>query len=90
MKISNRLLLAACLVLPFLGACKKEDAAQSAVKAPVTMPATATDENAWNAYLTDVVTRNLELFMSEIKPALDELVDYEDDGEPDVVVTTAG
>ena len=38
----------------------------------------------------DVVTRNLELFMSEIKPALDELVDYEDDGEPDVVVTTAG
>jgi alkanesulfonate monooxygenase SsuD/methylene tetrahydromethanopterin reductase-like flavin-dependent oxidoreductase (luciferase family) len=38
----------------------------------------------------DVATRNLELFMTEIKPALDELVDYEDDGEPDVVVTTAG
>lgn len=60
MKISTRLLLAACLVLPFLSACKKEEAAQEAVKAPVAVPATATDENAWNAYLTDVVTRNLD------------------------------
>ncbi|HEU0307594.1 MAG TPA: hypothetical protein VFR30_11550 [Lysobacter sp.] len=60
MKTTTRLLLAACLVLPLLGACKKEEAAQEAVKAPVAMPATATDENAWNAYLTDVVTRNLD------------------------------
>ena len=60
MKSSNRLLLAACLVLPFLGACKKEEAAQATVKAPVAVPAAATDENAWNAYLTDVVTRNLD------------------------------
>jgi hypothetical protein len=60
MKTTTRLLLAACLALPFLGACKKEEAAQETVKAPVSMPATATDENAWNAYLTDVVTRNLD------------------------------
>ena len=60
MKTATRLLLAACLVLPFLGACKKEEAAQETAKAPVAMPATATDENAWNAYLTDVVTRNLD------------------------------
>ena len=60
MKNATRLLLAACLVLPFLGACKKQEAAQETVKAPVTMPATPTDENAWNAYLTDVVTRNLD------------------------------
>lgn len=60
MKISTRLLLTACLVLPFLGACKKEEAAQEAVKPPVAMPASPSDENAWNAYLTDVVTRNVE------------------------------
>ncbi|GAB3357801.1 hypothetical protein [Lysobacter tyrosinilyticus] len=60
MKISTRLLLTACLVLPFLGACKKEEAAQATAKAAVAMPATPTDENAWNAYLTDVVTRNLD------------------------------
>jgi hypothetical protein len=60
MKISNRLLLAACLVLPLLGACKKQEAAQETAKAAVAMPATATDDNAWNAYLTDVVTRNLD------------------------------
>ena len=28
---------------------------------------------------TDAVIRNLELFMSEIKPALDEVVTYEED-----------
>ncbi|GAB3090609.1 hypothetical protein [Lysobacter terrae] len=60
MKISTRLLLAACLALPFLGACKKQEAVQETAKAPVAMPAAATDENAWNAYLTDVVTRNLD------------------------------
>lgn len=60
MKISTRLLLAACLLVPFLGACKKEEAAQQTVKAPVAVPTVATDENAWNAYLTDVVTRNLD------------------------------
>jgi hypothetical protein len=60
MKISTRLLLAACLMLPLLGACKKEEAAQATVKAPVAVPTVATDENAWNAYLTDVVTRNLD------------------------------
>ena len=60
MKISTRLLLTACLVLPFLGACKKEEAAQEAAKPVVAMPTTPTDESAWNDYLTDVVTRNLD------------------------------
>ena len=60
MNTATRLLLAALLALPFLGACKKEEAMQETAKAPVAMPADATDENAWNAYLTDVVTRNLD------------------------------
>lgn len=60
MKISTRLLLAACLALPLLGACKKEEAVQETAKAPVAVPTVATDENAWNAYLTDVVTRNID------------------------------
>ncbi|HEV8695620.1 MAG TPA: hypothetical protein VGQ93_15780 [Lysobacter sp.] len=59
MKITTRLLLTACLVLPFLGACKKEEAPKEAEKPALTMPAT-NDENAWNTYLTDVVTRNVE------------------------------
>ena len=60
MNTATRLLFAAFLALPFLGACKKEEAVQETVKAPVAVPASATDENAWNAYLTDVVTRNLD------------------------------
>ena len=62
MKTTTRLLLTACLVLPMiagLGACKKEEAPKEAVKAALTAPTTS-DENAWNAYLTDVVTRNVE------------------------------
>jgi len=34
----------------------------------------------------DAVIRTLEVFMEEIKPALDEITSYEDDDEPDVVV----
>jgi hypothetical protein len=60
MKNATRLLLIACLSLPFLAACKKEEQQASAVaEAPLTAP-TTTDENAWNAYLTEVVKRNLD------------------------------
>lgn len=57
MKTTTRLLLIACLALPFLAACKKEEAAKAEVAAALSAP-TSTDENAWNAYLTDVVKRN--------------------------------
>ncbi|MDR7133947.1 hypothetical protein J2X06_001131 [Lysobacter niastensis] len=59
MKNATRLLLIACLSLPFLAACKKEEQKVAAVEAPLTAPTTS-DENAWNAYLTDVVKRNLD------------------------------
>lgn len=58
MNIINRLLLTACVVLPLLAGCKKEEAAAPVEKAAVAVP-TTTDENAWNAYLSDVVTRNM-------------------------------
>jgi len=58
MKTTTRLLLIACLVLPFLGACKKEEAPKEAAPAALTAPTTS-DETAWNEYLTDVVRRNL-------------------------------
>ncbi|RZA35030.1 MAG: hypothetical protein EOP92_12670 [Lysobacteraceae bacterium] len=58
MKIATRLVLAACLVLPF-SACKKEEAAAPVVEAaPLTAPTTA-DDAAWKAYLQDVVGRNM-------------------------------
>lgn len=57
MKIATRLLLAACLVLPF-AACKKQEAAAPVETAPLTAPA-GTDDAAWKAYLQDVVTRNM-------------------------------
>ena len=59
MKNATRLRLIACLSLPFLAACKKEEQKVAAVEAPLTAPTTS-DENAWNAYLTDVVKRNLD------------------------------
>lgn len=64
MKITNtttRMLLIACLSLPLLAACQGETGADEeavAVQAPLTAP-TGTDENEWNAYLTDAVTRNI-------------------------------
>ena len=57
MTITTRLLLIACLVLPF-AACMKEEAPQQAVQAPVAKPA-GEDINAWQAYVTDVVKRNM-------------------------------
>lgn len=59
MKTTTRLLLTACLVLPFLAACQKEEAPQETAKPALSAPTTK-DENAWNAYLTDVVGRNLD------------------------------
>lgn len=61
MKTMNRLLLVACLALPFTACKKQEEEApqQAAVKAPVAAP-TTDDRAAWQAYLQDVVTRNME------------------------------
>ncbi|MEI2456059.1 hypothetical protein ABU614_21905 [Lysobacter firmicutimachus] len=60
MKTSSRLLLIACLALPFVAACQKEEKKEVAAEAaPLPAPKT-NDENAWNAYLTDVVKRNLD------------------------------
>lgn len=58
MKMSTRLILAACLALPALAACNKEEAQQTVEAAPVAKPAT-NDDNAWAEYLTDVVKRNV-------------------------------
>ncbi|NUS39910.1 MAG: hypothetical protein HOQ02_12925 [Lysobacter sp.] len=55
MKILSRLMLIACLVLPFAG-CKKEEAPQAAAKPQMAAPKTD-DANAWRAYLQDVVPR---------------------------------
>lgn len=59
MKTTTRLILTALLVLPLLAACKKEEAVEATVAAPLTAPAT-NDDAAWRAYLSDVVTRNME------------------------------
>ena len=55
MKILSRLMLVACLVLPFAG-CKKEEAPQAVAKPAMAAP-TNDDANAWRAYLQDVVPR---------------------------------
>lgn len=59
MTITTRLLLTACLALPFLVACKKEEAVQKVEQAPLTRPA-GDDVEAWQAYVTDVVKRNMQ------------------------------
>lgn len=59
MKTMFRLLLIACMALPF-AACKKEQAADTAaMDAPVSVPANPADDAAWKKYLADVVGRNL-------------------------------
>ena len=55
----TRVLLLIALVLPF-AACKKQEAPVEAAKAPVAVPASPTDDAGWKAYLTDVVTRNMD------------------------------
>src|SRR5690606_35685206 len=59
MKTITRLVLTACLALPVLAACKKEEAVVATVAAPLTAPTTA-DDGAWRDYVSDVVTRNME------------------------------
>lgn len=59
MKTITRLMLTACLVLPLLAACQKEEAAPVVEKAPMTAP-TTDDPAAWRDYVSDVVTRNME------------------------------
>lgn len=55
-----RMLLIACLILPF-AACKKEEAAAKVevVTAPLTAP-TNDDLPAWRNYVTDVAKRNMD------------------------------
>jgi len=57
MKSLTRLLMIACLVLPF-AACKKAEAPVAAVKPPVAAP-TTDDRQAWMDYLSDAVQRNM-------------------------------
>ncbi len=57
MKIATRLLLAACLVLPFAACSKKETAAPTAADVSVALP-TAADAASWKDYLTYVVEHN--------------------------------
>jgi len=60
MKVTTRLMLIACLALPLLVACKPgEEKQEVGVNAPLAAPTTS-DDNAWGAYLSDVVTRNME------------------------------
>ena len=60
MKATTRLMLIACLALPFIVACQPgEDEQRVVEKAPLAAPATS-DDNAWGEYLSDVVTRNME------------------------------
>lgn len=58
MNTMSRLMLIACLVLPVLVGCKKEEASQAQVKAPMSAP-TTDDRQAWVDYLNDVVPRNM-------------------------------
>jgi hypothetical protein len=58
MKTLFRLMLIACLVLPF-AACKKAEAPK-VEKPAVAMPANPSDKAGWQAYMGDVVMRNME------------------------------
>lgn len=58
MNFTTRLILIACLALPF-AACKKEEAPKEAVAAPLAAP-TTDDRKAWMDYLSDVVGRNMD------------------------------
>ncbi len=58
MKTMTRLMLIACLLLPVLAACQKEEAVQADVKPAMAAP-TTDDRQAWVDYLNDVVPRNM-------------------------------
>lgn len=57
MKTVTRLLMIACLVLPFM-ACKKHEAPKAVEKPAMSAPKTD-DRQAWVDYLNDVVPRHL-------------------------------
>lgn len=59
MKTTTRLLLIACLSMPLLAACNKQEAPVAVAEAPLVAPTTK-DSAAWDAYLTEVVKRNIE------------------------------
>jgi hypothetical protein len=59
MKNLSKALLVACMALPVLAGCKKEEAAPVAEAAPLTAP-TTTEIGPWRDYVSDVVTRNME------------------------------
>jgi hypothetical protein len=69
MNTTSRLMLIACLALPFVAACKKEEAPVAAVQAPLTAPK-GTDDNEWGKYLTDVVKRKVEAEGIAVSPYL--------------------
>ncbi len=58
MNTMTRLLVIACLALPF-AACKKEEAPVAVEAAPLPAP-TTDDLTAWRAYVTDVAKRNMD------------------------------
>ena len=58
MNVFARLLLVVGLAVS-LSACKKEEASKEVEKAPLVAP-TNEDPTAWRAYVSDVVTRNME------------------------------
>ena len=58
MNTMTRMLVIACLALPF-AACKKEEAPKAVAAAPLSVPTTE-DVSAWRAYVTDVAKRNMD------------------------------
>lgn len=58
MNTMTRLLVIACLALPF-AACKKETAPVAVEAAPLPAP-TTDDVSAWRAYVTDVAKRHMD------------------------------
>jgi hypothetical protein len=59
MNTMTRLLVIACLALPF-AACKKEEAQTAAVEAAPMAAPTTDDVAAWRAYVTDVAKRHMD------------------------------
>lgn len=63
MNFRNRfapLLIAASLVMPLAACSSEEETAAPVEQAPVAVPAEGADQQAWNAYLSDVVNRNMQ------------------------------
>ena len=57
-KIATRMLLTACLVLPF-AACKKQDEAPAEPAEVALVAPTTTEDGAWKEYLSKVVDANM-------------------------------